>query len=99
MLYVPRVALALVTLIIGLWVIRMVVKLTQKGLTKSKADPTLVPFFNNLLSWGLKALLLISVASMVGIATTPFVAVLGAFEALTFGIGTSEVEHVLATQC
>ncbi|MFC1845451.1 mechanosensitive ion channel family protein, partial [Thermodesulfobacteriota bacterium] len=32
----------------------------------------------NLLSWGLKLLLFISVASMVGIATTSFIAVLGA---------------------
>jgi len=78
MLYVPKVALALITLIVGLWIIGMFVKLTQKALTKSKADPTLVPFFSNLLSWGLKALLLISVASMIGIATTSFIAVLGA---------------------
>lgn len=78
MLYVPKAALALITLVIGLWIIRIAVNLTQKGLTKSKADPTLVPFFSNLLSWGLKALLLISVASMIGIATTSFIAVLGA---------------------
>ena len=78
MVYIPKLALALITLIIGLWIIRIFVKLAQKALTKSHADPTLIPFFSNLLSWGLKALLLISVASMVGIATTSFVAVLGA---------------------
>lgn len=78
MLYVPKLALAILTLIIGLWIIRGFVKVAEKGLTKSKADPTLVPFISSLLSWGLKALLLISVASMIGIATTSFVAVLGA---------------------
>lgn len=78
MLYVPKLGLALITLIIGLWIIRMMVSLTQKAFNKSHADPTLVPFITSLLSWGLKALLLISVASMIGIATTSFVAVLGA---------------------
>jgi small conductance mechanosensitive channel len=45
---------------------------------KTKADKTLIPFITNLLSWGLKVLLFISAASMVGIATTSFIAVLGA---------------------
>ena len=43
-----------------------------------KVDPTLGPFVTSLASWMLKAVLLISVASMVGIETTSFVAVLGA---------------------
>lgn len=47
-------------------------------MTKSKTDQPLISFIGNLLSWGLKALLLISVASMVGIETTSFIAVLGA---------------------
>jgi len=78
MTYVPKLALAIVTLLVGLWVIRMVTAVTKKGMEKSKADPTLVPFICSMISWGLKALLLISVASMVGIATTSFIAVLGA---------------------
>jgi small conductance mechanosensitive channel len=45
---------------------------------RSKVDPTLIPFMGSLVSWVLKLLLFISVASMVGIATTSFVAVLGA---------------------
>lgn len=78
MIYAPKVLLAIITLVIGLWVIGTVVKVTRKGLKKSNTDATLVPFFTSLISWILKALLLISVASMVGIATTSFVAVLGA---------------------
>lgn len=76
--YLPRFALALATLVIGLWVINMLVKVARRGMEKSNLDQTLVPFICSLLSWGLKALLLISVASMIGIATTSFVAVLGA---------------------
>ncbi len=78
MTYVPKLALALITLLVGLWIIRMMTMVTQKAMEKSKADPTLIPFICSMISWGFKALLLISVASMVGIATTSFVAVLGA---------------------
>ena len=78
MTYAPKFVLAIVTLVVGLWVIGFVTRLTRKSMEKTKADKTLIPFITNLLSWGLKALLLISVASMIGIATTSFVAVLGA---------------------
>ena len=78
MAYAPKLALAIVTLIVGLWLIGIVTKVTRKSMEKTKADKTLIPFITNLLSWGLKVLLFISVASMVGIATTSFIAVLGA---------------------
>jgi len=78
MIYAPKVFLAIITLIIGLWIIKTAVKVTRKALRKTNTDETLVPFFTSLVSWLLKALLLISVASMVGIATTSFIAVLGA---------------------
>jgi small conductance mechanosensitive channel len=76
--YAPKVALAIVTLLVGLWVIRIMVSMMRKVFEKSQADPTLTPFICSLTSWALKALLLISVASMIGIATTSFIAVLGA---------------------
>ncbi len=78
MTYAPKVLLALLTLIIGLSVIKGVSKLTNKIMERAKVDNTLRPFLVNMLRWGLKALLFISVASMVGIETTSFVAVLGA---------------------
>lgn len=77
-IYLPKLALAIVTLIVGLWVIGLVVKVARKGMGKSNLDQTLIPFLCNLLSWGLKAMLIISAASMIGIATTSFIAVLGA---------------------
>ncbi|MEJ2691334.1 MAG: mechanosensitive ion channel, partial [Deltaproteobacteria bacterium] len=78
MTYAPKIVLALVTLIIGLWIIGAVVKLSRKAMDRTRMDKTLVPFISNLLSWFLKVLLFISVASMLGIATTSFIAVLGA---------------------
>lgn len=76
--YAPRFALAIITLLIGLWIISGITKLTKLSMERSKVDPTLIPFMSSLVSWGLKVLLFISVASMIGIATTSFVAVLGA---------------------
>lgn len=75
--YAPKLLLALVTLIVGLWLINKVVKTTLSKM-ESNIDPTLHKFIGSLVSVGLKGLLLISVASMVGIATTSFIAVLGA---------------------
>lgn len=76
--YAPKLALAILTLLIGLWIINGVTKLIKLSMERSKVDPTLVPFMTSLVSWVLKVLLFISVASMIGIATTSFVAVLGA---------------------
>jgi len=76
--YAPKLALAIVTLIIGLWIISGVTRLFHASMEKSKVDATLIPFISNLTSWILKLLLFISVASMLGIATTSFIAVLGA---------------------
>lgn len=47
-------------------------------MSKKDTDPSLVSFLTSLVSIGLKALLLISVAEMVGIQTTSFIAILGA---------------------
>jgi small conductance mechanosensitive channel len=76
--HAPRILLALLTLIVGLWVVRAVSRVLGRGLTHRRIDPTLVPFLSSLLGWGLKILLFISVASMIGIQTTSFVAILGA---------------------
>lgn len=76
--YAPKLALAIVTLLIGLWIIKGITKLVYVSMKRSKVDKTLIPFVCSLISWTLKILLFISVASMIGIATTSFVAVLGA---------------------
>ena len=76
MAYAPKVILAIITLIVGLWLVNRFVRLLDSKL--GKKDPTLNTFLCGLLSLILKILLLISVASMVGIATTSFIAVIGA---------------------
>ncbi len=76
--YLPKLALAIFTLIIGLWLISRVTKFTRKMMERKEVDISLIPFVMGIINIGLKILLIISVASMVGIATTSFVAVLGA---------------------
>jgi len=76
MTYAPKVVLAIVTLIIGLWLIKRLVSVLDKRL--GAKDPTLNSFLCGLVGAILKILLLISVASMIGIATTSFIAIIGA---------------------
>ncbi|WP_019410226.1 mechanosensitive ion channel family protein [Pseudomonas psychrophila] len=76
--YGSRVLLALVTLAIGWWLInRLTVKLGQL-LALRKADLALQGFISSLVNIILKVLLVVSVASMIGIQTTSFVAAIGA---------------------
>jgi small conductance mechanosensitive channel len=83
--YGPKLVLAILTLIIGLWIINSVGRRVSKSFEKGGVDKTLSNFLYSFISVGLKALLLISVAAMVGIETTSFIAVLGA-EGLVVGL-------------
>ncbi len=77
-LFTPKVITAALTLVVGLWIIRILGNYMEKALEKGKVEISLQRFLISLVRIGLKLLLLISVASMVGIATTSFVAILGA---------------------
>lgn len=76
--YIPKVLLAIITLLVGVWIIKKVVKTLKKVFENRKLDPSLIPFLSSIISAALYVMLFISVASMVGIATTSFIAVLGA---------------------
>ncbi len=74
----PRLLGALLVLIIGLYATKLIGKLIIKGLKKREIDVSLQSFLGSLVSIGLKVLLLITVAGMLGVQTTSFVAVIGA---------------------
>ncbi|MEN8138574.1 MAG: mechanosensitive ion channel domain-containing protein [Bacteroidota bacterium] len=76
--YGPKLVLAIITLIIGIKIIKFILKLIDKTLENKNYDPSLKPFLHTLVDWGLKIMLFISVASMVGVETTSFIAVIGA---------------------
>ncbi len=80
----PNLLLAIAMIIGGFWIIRNVTKIVSKKLNSSKVDKTVASFFKSLVSAALKVMLLIAVASTVGIDTTSFVAIIGA---ITFAIG------------
>ena len=76
--YAPQLVLALVTLFVGLWVIKGILAGAQSAFSRAEVEATLQKFLLSLIGVGLKGLLIISVASMIGIETTSFIAVLGA---------------------
>ncbi len=76
--YGPKFLGAVLVLIIGLVVIKKIGKMLKKVLHKNGMDDSLIPFLTSLLDIILKAMLVISIASMMGIETTSFVAILGA---------------------
>jgi small conductance mechanosensitive channel len=76
--YGSRVLLALVTLTIGWWLINRLTVKVGALLALRNADLALQGFVSNLANIILKILLIVSVASMIGVETTSFVAAIGA---------------------
>ena len=76
--YGSRVLLALITLAVGWWLINRLTDKLGKLLALRKADLALQGFISSLVNIILKVLLVVSVASMIGIQTTSFVAAIGA---------------------
>lgn len=76
--YSPKVLTALAILVIGLFIIGFIIKVTKKVMAKRGVDETLQKFLANLLNWTLKILLFVSVAAKLGIETTSFAAVIAA---------------------
>ncbi|WP_449431313.1 mechanosensitive ion channel family protein [Pseudomonas putida] len=76
--YGSRVLLALLTLMVGWWIISRLSERLGKLVGLRVSDPALQSFISTLANVVLKVLLLVSVASMIGIETTSFVAAIGA---------------------
>jgi len=76
--WVPKLAIAIVLLILGIWIINIIAAGLRKGMSRKKVEPTLKHFLLNLFKILLKVLLVITVISMVGVPMTSFIAVLGA---------------------
>lgn len=82
--YLPKVAMALLTLIVGFWVIKRLNQWVMVALRRSDVDETLARFLGSIVSILLKVMLLFSVAGQFGVDTTSFLAIFGA---LMVGIG------------
>ena len=76
--YGSRVLLAVITLAIGWWLINVFTHRVGRLLALRNADLALQHFITSLANIALKVMLIVSVASMIGVATTSFVAAIGA---------------------
>ena len=82
--YGPRLLGALLTLIIGMWVISIIRKIISKRFEKKEMEPSLRGFLNSMIGILLKVLLWITVIGMMGVEMTSFIAIIGA---VGFAIG------------
>lgn len=82
--FAPKVLGAVITLVIGFWLARIISAKARKLMLDKKVDPTLIPFMSSFVAILLKILVLFSAASMFGLEVTSFIAI---FSALVFAIG------------
>jgi small conductance mechanosensitive channel len=77
--YGPRFLIGLLTLFVGLWLIRLLSKWSHSRLQRNNLDPTVKPFLMSLLTAALRILLILGVMQIIGIQMTLFTALVGAF--------------------
>jgi len=75
---IPQILVALVVLIVGLKLIKLLSKVMNKTYQRHKVDPSLQQFLNSLIEIILKVLLVLTVMGIIGIKMTSFIAILGA---------------------
>ncbi|MFY8136735.1 MAG: mechanosensitive ion channel family protein, partial [Flavobacteriales bacterium] len=76
--YMPTLISSILVLVIGFYAIGWLMRLLNAAMEKKEFDISLQSFVRSLINVVLKVILLITVAGMLGIHTTSFVAVLGA---------------------
>ncbi|HAI76173.1 MAG TPA: mechanosensitive ion channel protein MscS [Microscillaceae bacterium] len=76
--YALNITLAIVAWALGIWLINALRKFIYKALNRSIQDEAIAKFLGTLIVAALRVFLLITVAGILGIETTSFVAVLGA---------------------
>jgi small conductance mechanosensitive channel len=84
----PKVIGAIIVLVVGLWVVKIITRSVGRNFEKRNIDASLRPFLVALISTVLKVLVVISVMGMVGIEMTSFIAIIGA-AGLAIGLALS----------
>ena len=82
--YAPKVLMAILTIVIGFWIIGKVMNYVSKMMNTRGIDVSLGKFLTSILGITLKIMLLLSAASAFGFKTTSFIAIFGA---LMVGVG------------
>ncbi|WP_378186629.1 mechanosensitive ion channel family protein [Aquimarina sp. W85] len=76
--FIPGLIAAIVILVVGLWVIKILTGMLKRFFDRKEYDLALEKFIYDLVSGGLKVLLLILVITQFGVKTSSLVAILGA---------------------
>ena len=76
--FMPKITFAILTLIVGWFIIKWVNKIINEALNHGRLDKAVRSFLSSLINIGLKIVLLVIVASMLGVQTSSLVALLGA---------------------
>ena len=76
--FLPKLIFALLILLIGHIVVRIVCKILNKTLEKFKLDPSLIGFFGKTANISLHIILILSALSMIGVSTTGLIAAFSA---------------------
>ncbi|MDO6492132.1 MAG: mechanosensitive ion channel domain-containing protein [Cellulophaga sp.] len=76
--YGPKIIMAIIIYLVGSWLIKKLVGVVRKVMSKGNYDESLQKFLLNLVSWGLKIFLIITVISTLGVETTSLAAVIAA---------------------
>ncbi len=76
--FLPNLALAVVALLVGFWLVRKISRLTQVTLNKAKMAPEVTSFLGSLVDIALKITVLLIAAGFIGFELTSLVAVLAA---------------------
>lgn len=76
--FTPKLVSAFLILIIGWWLIKIVNRLVRRYFKKSDYDVTLEKFVEDLINWGLKIGLFITVVTQLGVQSSSLIAMLGA---------------------
>ena len=74
----PMLLAAIVVLVVGWWIAKLLTGLMRRMMTRANVDDTLTSFLCNIVYLGLMALVVITALSQVGVNTTSFAAVIAA---------------------
>jgi len=70
--------LAIILLVVGWWIVKVINRLVRRFFEKKDYDPTLESFLQSFISIGLKVLLFVLVVTQLGVKTSSLIALLGA---------------------
>ncbi len=76
--YGTKLLAAIATLVIGLWIVAIIVRVVKRVFERSNVDPSLRGFLGSMISILLKVLVYITALGVLGVEMTSFIAILGA---------------------